>query len=104
MYTVGTFQGQLDFDPGSGTTNLTSNGGTDVFVAKFNTTGAFQWAVSFGGTGNDYASGIAVDSSGNVYVAGYYFDTVDFDPNPLSTKLKTSAGFNDAFLLKLKQT
>lgn len=104
VYTVGTFQGQLDFDPGSGTTNLTSNGGTDVFVAKFNTTGAFQWAVSFGGTGNDYASGIAVDSSGNVYVAGYYFDTVDFDPNPLSTKLKTSAGFNDAFLLKLKQT
>ena len=34
VYTTGYFAGTVDFDPGSGTTNLTSNGNQDGFVSK----------------------------------------------------------------------
>jgi Beta-propeller repeat len=110
VYAEGLFQGvdtgvtkPSDFDPGAGTNILTCNGATDVFVTKYSATGTYQWAVSFGGTGLDWSEGIAVDTAGNVYVAGYYSNTVDFNSDPLSAYPLTSAGKNDIFLLKLKQ-
>ena len=39
VYTTGFFSGTVDFDPGAGTTNLTSNGGNDVFVLKLDSSG-----------------------------------------------------------------
>ncbi|MCB0771599.1 MAG: SBBP repeat-containing protein, partial [Flavobacteriales bacterium] len=44
VYTTGYFQGTVDFDPGAGTTNLTSEGSLDVYVQKLNATGNFVWA------------------------------------------------------------
>ena len=49
IYTTGLFQGTVDFDPGAGTANLTSNGLHDVFVLKLNSSGNYVWAKSFGG-------------------------------------------------------
>ena len=51
-------------------TPLISAGGTDIFVAKYDSTGKLVWAKSAGGTGNDHADGIAVDGLGNSYVTG----------------------------------
>ena len=44
--------------------------GQELIVAKYNTSGTIQWQRKLGGTGSDEARGIAVDSSGNVYVGG----------------------------------
>ena len=71
VYTTGYFANG-DFDPGSGTTNLTSNGGYDVFVSKLDSSGNYVWAKSFGGSGRDYGHSVAVDSSGNVYTTGSF--------------------------------
>ena len=101
VYTTGKFYGTVDFDPGAGTTNLTSNGGTDVFVSKLDSSGDLVWAKSFGSTTqNEIGHEVAVDSSGNVYTTGYFYNTVDFDPGAGTTNL-TSNGGRDAFVSKL---
>ena len=100
VYTTGYFNGTVDFDPGAGTSNLTSAGGADAFVSKLDSSGNFVWAKGFGGTSGDYGNSIAVDSSGNVYTTGYFPGTVDFDPGAGTSNL-TSAGGADAFVSKL---
>ena len=55
-----------------GATALTTSGSDDGFVAKWNSSGAFQWAKTAGGTGSDELSGVASNSDGNIFVAGYF--------------------------------
>ncbi|MFN0177050.1 MAG: SBBP repeat-containing protein [Saprospiraceae bacterium] len=70
IYTTGIFNSTADFDPGTGTYNLTSIGNTDVFVSKLDPSGNFLWAARHGGANLDQGLGIALDTSENVYVSG----------------------------------
>ena len=79
--------------------NPHSNGAADAFVAKYNSTGDFKWIQTWGGLGDDGASGLAADQSNNVYVSGIYSSTVNFDPNGAGY-MRTSNGLWDAFLSK----
>jgi uncharacterized delta-60 repeat protein len=54
----------------TGTTNSQGAGGFDLLIAKYNTSGVIQWQRSLGGSASEFGNGIAVDSSGNVYVVG----------------------------------
>ncbi|MBL7815493.1 MAG: SBBP repeat-containing protein [Saprospiraceae bacterium] len=103
VYTTGRFQSTVDFDPNAGTTNLTSTGLDDIFVSKLDESGNLVWAKRLGGTGIDNGYAIAADGSGNVYATGVFTSTVDFDPSNCSANL-TSAGNNDVFLIKLRET
>jgi hypothetical protein len=71
----------------------------DAFVTKINSTGStLLYSTFLGGTGNDVANGIAVDSSGSAYVAGYT-DSLNF---PTASALYGApAGQGDAFVAKL---
>ncbi|MCP4344868.1 MAG: calcium-binding protein, partial [Desulfobacterales bacterium] len=42
----------------------------DAFAVKLNSSGVRQWHTFIGGANNDYCYAMAVDGSGNVYVAG----------------------------------
>jgi hypothetical protein len=57
------------------------------------------WGFGFGSSGNALALGSAVDASGNVYVTGYFYNSVDVDPGAGATTL-TSQGDSDGFLAK----
>lgn len=100
IYTAGYFNNTVDFDPGAGITNLTSNGSNDIFIQKMDPSGNFLWANGIGGTGYDNPSAITFDASNNVYITGTFSNTVDFDPGVGTTNL-TSAGGGDIFILKL---
>lgn len=100
VYTTGYFQGTVDFDPGLSAFNLTSQGGSDIFIAKLNSTGDFVWAKQIGGVGEDIAYSITVDISGNIFTIGGFQDTVDFDPNIGTTELVSTDGF-DIYINKL---
>ena len=100
VYTTGSFQGTVDFDPGAGTTNLVSAGAADVFVSKLDASGNLVWAKRFGSTGYDEGWSVAVDGLGNVYTIGSFWGTVDFDPGVNTVNL-VSAGAADVFVSKL---
>jgi hypothetical protein len=99
-YITGAFQGTADFDPGTGVSNLSSAGDFDVFVSKLTSAGNFVWAKSMGGPTRDEANGVAVDGAGNVYTAGLFTGTGDFDPGPGIVAL-SGAGGDDIFVSKL---
>ncbi|MFZ2905385.1 MAG: gliding motility-associated C-terminal domain-containing protein [Cyclobacteriaceae bacterium] len=96
IYTSGRFNGTSDFDPGAGTFNLTSNGGFDAYLLKLDTDGNFVWAKSWGSTGYDEGFSLSISAT-NVFVTGFYANTVDFDPDAPSFNL-TSSGGNDIFI------
>jgi hypothetical protein len=100
VYTTGVFESTVDFDPGAGTNNLTSNGAADIFISKLDASGDFVWAKSIGGSTSDQGNMIRVDASGNVYVVGRFGNTVDFDPGVGNNNV-TSNGNDDIFISKL---
>jgi Beta-propeller repeat len=78
---------------------------TDVFVTKLNPTGqALVYSVYIGGSGTDGGRGIAVDPSGNAYVAGFTTST-DFPTTADAFQPQHGGGSSDfpldAFVLKL---
>jgi hypothetical protein len=77
----------------------TSGGGEEVFVTKFNSNGqSLAFSSYLGGSANDVGNTVAVDSSGNIFVAGQTFST-NF---PTSTPAQsTNAGAGDGFVTKL---
>lgn len=100
VYTTGYFNGTVDFDPGAGTANLTSNGGPDIFISKLDSNGNYVWAKNMGGNSSDIGNSLAIDASGNVYSTGTFSGTADFDPGTGTFNL-TSVGNVDIFISKL---
>ncbi|MCW3104939.1 MAG: hypothetical protein JWO09_3379 [Bacteroidetes bacterium] len=99
VYTTGIFSDTVDFDPGPGIYNLTAAGNTDIFILKQDASGAFLWAKSLGGNMQDEARSITIDSSGNLYLAGSFEGSADFDPGPPAAVL-ISSGHTDIFISK----
>jgi len=100
VYITGYFDETADFDPGAGEALLTSQGGGDIFILKLDSDGQFIWAKSIGGADYEESTSIGVDELGNVYVLGYLYETMDFDPG-VGEVLLSSQGGSDTFLLKL---
>jgi hypothetical protein len=57
---------------------LTSGGGTDVFLAKYDPSGKLRWLIQAGGAGDDEGFDIAFDAKRNVYVTGVFTDSATF--------------------------
>ncbi|MEZ2318961.1 MAG: S8 family serine peptidase [Microcoleus sp.] len=77
-----------------------SGGGQDAFITSINSSGsALVDSTYLGGSGNDFGSGIAVDTSGAVYVAGSTTSTNFPTANPLQAG--NGGGTNDAFITKI---
>ncbi len=100
IYVTGYFSGtSTDFDPGNSTYTLATAGSNDVFVARYTSAGAFQFAFALGSAGNDFSWGIDANSSQQFAVTGQYTGTCDFDPSAATANL-TSIGNTDIFLAK----
>lgn len=79
VYVVGVFYSKLDFGAGPLTaTNL------DAYLVKFDPAGNLLWSKQFTGPFGEYATSVAVDSAGNVVVAGNFQGPTDFGGGPLT--------------------
>lgn len=105
IYVAGSFEGTADLDFGPQLNNNISAGGSDMFLVKINLAdgSTFNW-VTVGGPGDDAVKAMTSDetafNSCNVYLSGYFSNTVDFAPGSAVVN-KTAAGMKDAFLMKL---
>jgi len=89
VFVVGSFAGSASF----GTFTLTSAGGSDVFVVKYDRGGNVAWAKRAGGAGADIGAGVAVDRMGNVHITGSFSGSADFGGVPL-----VASSASDAFV------
>ncbi|APZ96389.1 right-handed parallel beta-helix repeat-containing protein [Fuerstiella marisgermanici] len=105
IYSVGHFSGTVNFDPGAGTSALSTstpsdNLNWDAYLLKLDSNGDFVWARNWGADGLDRGNDLAVDSAGDVYLIGSFLETVDFDPGAGVMNL-TSTGSEDGFVVKM---
>lgn len=97
IFLTGSFEETADFDVGSSTFSLTSNGASDIFLLKLTGTGEFVWAIEMGGSATDVGREIVWSPAGMVYISGQFSGIADFDPGPVSENLQ-SAGNRDLYL------
>jgi len=91
-YVAGSFDSPaiiLGFD------TLVNKGYNDIFLVKYDINGNALWAKSAGGTNDEDASSVVVDTAGDIYIIGYFEDTISFDSITLY-----SSGGKDIFLTK----
>ena len=97
VYAAGSFDVSASF----ATVVLTSSGPQDMFLAKFDSTGALVYANRYGGPSFDDASpALAVDDVGNAYLGGGFGQTLDFGGGTTPLVALTS----DAFVAKIGPT
>jgi gliding motility-associated-like protein len=92
VYVTGGFDHTWPF----GTTTLTSSGGYDIFVLKYDSTGTFHWATQGGSSKDDWSNGICSDKNGYIYITGEHRDSLIMD-----TVLVKNYDKRDAFLFKV---
>jgi hypothetical protein len=103
VFVAGSFQGSVDFDPGSKTKYFSSGASSSGFVLNLTSAGNYAWASTYYGqsgstSGYSVAYSLALDGSGNVIVGGHYGGLVDFKPGSGTTTLPTAGG---GFVTKL---
>lgn len=89
---AGYFYGSTTF----GTTQLTSQGQQDIFIAKYDSSGTLLWARQAGGTNSDLGNSVKFDNAGNVIVTGEFSGSCSFG----TTTIVSQAGSIDAFIAK----
>jgi uncharacterized delta-60 repeat protein len=101
---TGSFEGSATFGPGEPSpTVLASAGGKDIFIARYNAVGAFIWAKSAGGTGDD--GGKAITALSGFYdkdtvVTGNFQGTAVFGKDEPGESALYSAGGADIFIAR----
>lgn len=103
LYVCGLFSGEVNFSVNSelGFDTATSAGLSDIFVLKMDSSANIIWYKTMGAAGDDEATDITLDASGNVYVTGLFSELVDFDPASGVMNLDATGNDRDAFILKL---
>jgi hypothetical protein len=105
VFVCGYYGGTLTLYNTGGTTgaSLAFTGGNDAFLAKYSSAGSVLWAAQIAGTTTsiDQGQGVSADSSGNVFVTGYYQAALTLYNSDTTTGASLAfTGGNDAFLAK----
>jgi hypothetical protein len=94
---TGAFNGTVDFNPGTGTANLTAAGSSGIFIARYSASGGYQWAFTPAqGTHNR----VTLDAGGDIYVIGSFIGPNDFDPGTGTATLPGGANGAGGFVAK----
>lgn len=99
VFITGMYEATIDFDPSEGEAIYTSNGDYDAYFAVYSTDGNYLFSKSIVSVDPTEGQTITIDSEKNIYMAGTFFRTVDFDPSEEVFEL-TAQGFWDMYTAK----
>ena len=68
VYISGEYEATSSFGNGI---SITSSGGNDAFIAKYDSSGNIQWVSPIKGTGEERGYGLSLDQAGNIYCTGF---------------------------------
>jgi hypothetical protein len=97
---VAGYTSSSDFPVTAGAYQTQSHGSEDGFVLKLSASGALVYSTYLGASGRDFATAIAVDGSGNAYVAGYT-SSAGFPIVAGAFQSSYAGGFFDTFVTKV---
>lgn len=100
-YITGGFNGDIDFDPNIGEAVLSSSRGSDVFVASYDSEGAYRTAFQLPSTGLSSGTGITADSFQNIVLTGGFGGEFDMDQGA-GEDWRTGAGQDDIFMARFE--
>ncbi len=80
----------------SDTTFVSTDHDWDAYVIKIDSSGQFEWSRNFGGIYDDEIESIRIDEDGNIYAAGFFADSVQFQ----ASEPKVYAEWYDLVVLK----
>lgn len=89
----------FDADPGAGTTLINNQGSEDAFLSLYDILGNHQWTVQIGAAGTQRIMDV-VCGPNEIYVCGYYQNTVDFDPTSGVSNLTGSPSQFSGFIAR----
>jgi hypothetical protein len=98
----GTFSEVVDFDPSEAELILEPLGTPDLFLASYDDQGGLNWAFNLGRISLNNgmrATGLGIDSDGNIIISGGFSLNVDFDPSENNAVLTAVQG-QDGFVVK----
>lgn len=95
IFIAGSIGGTVNFDG----KQVPFSQATDLFVASFNSNGQNLSAFAAGGTGVDAANSITIDTNNNIYLSGYFSNSVNFNFNNTGSPIQ-ALGKTDAFVAK----
>lgn len=97
---TGEYRNTVDFDPSPAVFNLTSAGGSDIYISLFDTTGNFVCASSIGGPQNERGFSLKAINIDSVIICGSFgTNNLDFDPGA-GVLSQTNNGLSDAYFSK----
>lgn len=100
IYLAGNFENTCDFDPSGTVNNLTSAGGFDIYIAKYNASMDLQWVGQIGNSNSETLKQLKLDANGNPILLGEFSGTVDFNISSAASYTLTSVA-TDHFLVRI---
>lgn len=103
VYAQGLFSSSnVDFDPGSGVTNLAHSGSTDIYIARYDNTGALDWVGSIGGPNQEISYDLEYTSWNTLMAWGTYRSSgIDFDWSASNSVIPSYDNSADIYVLEL---
>lgn len=101
---AGSFEGESTFGIGGPEeTTLVSAGETDVFIARYSSSGTLDWARRAGGEDYEFAEDISLLSDGTSSVIGMFYGEAVFGPGEENETTLTAYGEEDIFIMHLNK-
>lgn len=79
IYTVGLFRGTANFNGSTPNGVMNSQGSSDIFICRFDTSGTFDWATSIQSPSQLSPLAAECDASGRIYLTGYFEAQTNFE-------------------------